>query len=207
MLKSENSTPMPPTPPIPPPSGATPKSRRKLTIASILIIVVVIAAVLGFWLLRSGGGNQSWIFKGAYANYQGQETLAGLGYTLNMTIHMEVLGFNSTEVEILSNTTSETGLGTPFSYNYTSWMLRTSANDFNVEGGNLTNSYDTTVTLSNLGKRNCIAYEYSISGTNQTMTVYVDKTVDFPVEWSVTSTGTPSLNFDVTLVSTNIPGL
>jgi len=198
---------MPSAPPIPPPLGATPKSRMKLIIASILIIVVVIAAVLGFWLLRSGGGNQSWIFKGAYANFQGQETLAGLGYTLNMTIHMEVLGFNSTEVEIFSNTTSETGLGTPFSYNYTSWMLRTSANDFNVEGGNLTNSYDTTVTLSNLGKRNCIAYEYSISGINETMTVYVDKTVDFPVEWSVTSTGTPSLNFDVTLVSTNIPGL
>jgi hypothetical protein len=173
----------------------------------MLIIVVVIAAVLGFWLLRSGGGNQSWIFKGAYANFQGQETLAGLDYALNMTIHMEVLGLNSTEVEILSNTTSETGVGTPLSYNYTSWMLRSSANDFNVEGGNLTNSYDTTVTLSNLGKRNCTAYEYSITGTNETMTVYVDKTVDFPVEWSVTSTGTLSYNFNVLLVSTNIPGL
>ena len=37
------------------------------------------------------------------------------------------------------------------------------------------------------------------------MTVYVDKTVNFPVKFSMTSTGTYGFNFDIVLVSTNIP--
>jgi hypothetical protein len=206
--KSENSTPMPPPPP--PDAKATPKSRMKLIIASALIIIVVTAAFLGYWLfLRSGGGGgggtNSWIFKGAYANFNGQGTYTGLDYTITMTIHEEVLNFNSTHAKILTSTTTDMGFGLgPFTSNSTSWVDLTK-NDYNVENGTLISTYDATVTLSSLGTRKCIAYEYSISGG--TMTVYVDKTVTFPVKFSMTITGTYSYNLDMVLVSTNILGL
>lgn len=196
---------MPPPPDVNPP----PKSHMKLIIASAVIIIVAIAAFVGYWVFLGpgtggGGGSNSWIFKGAYANFQGQETVTGLNYNITMTIHEEVLDFNSTHAQILTSTTTDTGFGTPYTFNSTSWV-DLSKNDYNIENGNLTRSYETTVTLGNLGTRNCIAYEYSISGG--TMTVYVDKTVTFPVKFSTTSTGTYSYNFDLVLVSTNIPGL
>jgi hypothetical protein len=205
--RSENSTPPPP----PPDVKAPPKSRMKLIIASAVIIIVVIAAFLGYWLyLRpgggGGGGSNSWIFIGAYANFRGQGTLTGLDYTINMTIHEEVLNFNSTHAQILTSTTTDMGFGTPYTSNSTTWVDLTK-NNYNVENGTLINSYDTTVTLGNLGTRNCKAYEYSISSGTMTMTVYVDKTVTFPVKFSMTSTGAYSYNFDMVLVSTNIPGL
>jgi hypothetical protein len=175
----------------------------KFIVAIVAIIIVVVAAFLGVWLFsRPGGGYNSWVFKGAYANYEGQTTMAGLNYNMSMTIHEEVLDFNSTYAEMLTSATMDMGFGTPYTYNYTSWVNITQYDTFNFTGGNLTSSYDTTVTLGKLGTRNCIAYEYSTMG--ETMTIYVDKTVNFPVEFSVAS---GSYNFDITLVSTNIPGL
>ena len=85
----------------------------RLIIASAIIIIVVIAAFLGYWLLLrpggGGGGNNSWIFTGAYANFNGQGTVTGLDYNITMTIHEEVLNFNSTHAQILTSTTTGPG--------------------------------------------------------------------------------------------------
>jgi len=173
----------------------------KFIIAILAIIIIVIAAFLGIWLFsRPGGGYNSWVFKGAYANYEGQTSVAG--YNMNMTVHEEVLDFNSTHAEMFTTLTMDMGIVAPYTYNYTSWVNITQFDTFNFTGGNLTRSYDTTVKLDNLGTRNCIAYEYSTNGV--TMTMYVDKTVNFPVEFIMAYEG---YNFDITLVSTNIPGL
>ena len=194
-------------PPPPPAATVKPKSHMKLIAASAVIVIVVVAVFLTYWtFLRPGGGPGSWMFKGAYADFRGQGTMSDQGntYNLNMSIHEEVLDFNSTHAQLLTSTSMDDGLGTPYTSNTTSWVDLTK-NDYTIQGGTLTRTYDTTVTVGNLGTRNCKAYEYSVSGVN--MTVYVDNAVEFPIKFSISSTSGTSFNLDLILVSTNIPGL
>jgi hypothetical protein len=174
----------------------------KMVIAAIIIAIIAVGGFLAYWMLigpGKGSGSNSWMFKGAYADFQGQASASG--YTMNVTMHIEVLDYNSTQAKILTATSVDYGLGPPITSNQTSWV-DTSKNDYNLENGNLTDTYSTTVTLTNLGSRSCTAYVYSSTG--MTLTVYVDNNDLFPVKISETS---ESYNLDLLLVSTNIPGL
>ncbi|MGD0027785.1 MAG: hypothetical protein ABSC91_02475 [Candidatus Bathyarchaeia archaeon] len=199
--KSETSTSIP----SPPDAISRPKSRMKIIIASAAIIIIVIAAFLGYWLfLTPRGGNTLWLFKGAYANFYDRES----SENIDMTIHEEVLNFNSTYAQILSSIITGAGSIAPNIDNSTTWVNLTK-NDYNIFNGNLTWSRDISIYIDTPPRhaRNCIAYYYSVSGG--TVTVYVDKTVLFPVRFSMVTNITEYsfVGWDLYLMSTNIPNL
>jgi hypothetical protein len=182
-----------------------PKSRKKIIIASAATIIIVIAAFLGYWLfLTPRGGNTLWLFKGAYANFCDRES----SENIDMTIHEEVLNFNSTYAQILSSIITGAGSITPSIDNSTTWVNLTK-NDYNILNGNLTWSRDISIYIDTPPHhaRNCMAYYYSVSGG--TVTVYVDKTILFPVKFSMVTNITEYsfVGWDLYLVSTNIPDL
>jgi hypothetical protein len=78
------------------------------------------------------------------------------------------------------------------------------------EDVNLTNSYESTVSITGLGTRSCMVYEYAIAEEGLTMTVYVDKNIDWPLKMTISMTNTElptDLTVDINLTETNIPGL
>jgi hypothetical protein len=55
-----------------------------------------------------------------------------------------------------------------------------------------------------------MVYEYAISDEGLTMTVYVDKAIEWPLKMTVSMTNTElpdGLELDINLVETNIPAL
>jgi hypothetical protein len=66
------------------------------------------------------------------------------------------------------------------------------------------------VNIDGLGTRTCMVYEYLISDEGLTMTVYVDKTIEWPLKMTLSMTNTEllsDLTVDINLVETNIPAL
>ena len=78
------------------------------------------------------------------------------------------------------------------------------------EDVNLTNSYETTVNINGIGTRTCMVYEYAISDEGLTLTVYVDKAIDWPLKMTMSMTNTElpnGIQIDINLTETNIPAL
>ncbi len=194
--------------------------------ATILIVCALAAAVVSYGFLTPNVTNSnlqndaqeltqqsttpqpesptSWITKGTYATYQGQAEI--LSISIQFNARMEVIDLNSTHINIQTSFDMGSFLGS--SQNSTSiWVSREEMN-FQPEGLNLNNSYTTQVTLSNLGTRNCLVYQYN--DEDFSATYYVDSTLNWPLKIVMTSptsdTG-QSYNMDVNLVDSNIQGL
>ena len=79
---------------------------------------------------------------------------------------------------------------------------------YTVESGTLVNSYEAkNMYFTGIGNRDCIVYEYATDGP--TMTIYVDKQIGWPLQMKLSMTGeeSVSLELEINLVETNIPGL
>jgi hypothetical protein len=89
------------------------------------------------------------------------------------------------------------------------WVPLSQAGFMNAfEEGNLTTSHESTVNIAGFGTRNCMIYEYAISDSGLTMTVYVDKQIGWPLKMSMSmSIEGYSMSLDINLTGTNIPGL
>lgn len=205
MLASSNTEP-PSSEAAPAPLQAAPKRRRLwLIVAVAVIVIVVIAGVFAYWWIsRPAPASQAaWLFDGAYATYSGQTTVSIV--TVNMTMRLEVVDFNSTHAKLLTYMKMESNMMAPIETQNTTWAdLRTTS--FEVEGYNLTQTREDDVYIEGFGTKHCMIYEYS--GPGMTMTYYVDKEIGWPLkmEFSV-SEGTIDMDFNLTLKETNIPGL
>ena len=169
-------------------------------IIAVAIIAVVAGALLVYWWYSRS--QTAWLFKGAYATYEGTTTVSFI--PVNMTVREEVVDYNSTHAQVLVFMRMESSLTGPIEQQNTSWIdLR--KNEHEIEGATLTRTYEDHVYIEGLGTRLCTIYEYM--DDNSTWTYYIDKAIGWPVKLKLVTTGLGAFSLDLILKETNIPGL
>jgi hypothetical protein len=192
---------------LPPPSGfVAPSSRRNLLIVVVAVagVALIVGAFLVITLLPASSGQWAWRFKGAYANYEGSTSVMGYGF--DFSVRFEVLDFNSTHAYILTSSRMGSSLGETVENENATWVETSGFGFMNAfSESNMTNSYAAEVDVAGMGTRNCMVYATG----GPTMTVYVDRALDWPVMMRMTmmGEGSISISLDITLSDTNIPGL
>ncbi len=182
-----------------------PKSHVKLiAVIAVAVIAVVVGAFLVSALISSPQGQNAWLFKGAYATYEGSATVTFVSFTF--TLRQKVVDFNSTHAELLTSVSMGSSLSEPVKEEVSVWV-DLSKNQYLIEEGTLIDSYEANLPFEGFGNRDCIVYEYATDGP--TLTIYVDKQIGWPLKMKVSMTGegSISLELDINLVETNIPGL
>jgi len=210
-------------------TAAPPKSRIKLI---AIIAIVAVAVIAGAFLVSAfisapPQGQDAWLFKGAYAEYEGSTTLTAedigmydmsmaFNFTVDFTVRQEIVDFNSTHALVSTSFQMSSSFGemdgeTMADENSTWVPLSQMGLMTAFEDVDLTNSYESTVNIDGFGTRACMVYEYAISDEGLTMTVYVDKAIEWPLKMTVSMTNTElsgvNLELDINLVETNIPAL
>lgn len=192
-------------------------SGKKVVLASIAIIVIgaALAAGLSITLIEpaenkvqssESNGSQpstSWIAKGAYATYQGSSSV--LGFNIDFTAKLEIVDLNATHVEIQTDFNMSTPYGSD-NNSTTQWVNRENMT-FQPEGLVLNSTSAAQITIPGLGTQSCTVYQYSSQGVSATY--YVDDKIQWPIKIVMTSPEFEgqSYSVNITLVSTNIPGL
>jgi hypothetical protein len=192
-----------------PANAAQPKSRVKLiAVVAVVAVSVVVGAFLVSAFILSPQGQNAWLFKGAYATYEGTTSMDILSMTVSFsfTLRQEVVDFNSTHAELLTSVSMDSSLSEAAEEEVTVWV-DLSKNQYLIEEGTLVNSYEANLPFEGFGNRDCIVYEYATEGP--TLTIYVDKQIGWPLKMNVGMTGEDdlSLDLDINLVETNIPAL
>ena len=210
----------------PPPSKTEAKPKSHIKIIAV-IAVAVIAVVLGAFLvtafLSQPQGQSAWLFKGAYAIYEGSASISAedLGGMLDMsmsvdfTVRQEIVDFNDTHALISTSFQMSSSVGgyggTTEENEESAWVPLSEMGLMTAfEDVDLTDSYESTVNIDGIGTRTCMVYEYAISDEGLTVAVYVDETIEWPLKMtmSMTTTELPDgLELDINLVETNIPAL
>jgi hypothetical protein len=190
-------------------SAAPSKSRVKLiAVVAAVAISVVVGALLVSAFISSPQGQDAWLFKGAYAKYEGTTSMDILSMTVSFsfTLRQEVVDFNSTHAQLLTSVSIDSSLSEAVENEVTVWV-DLSKNQYLIEEGTLVNSYEANLPFEGFGNRDCIVYEYATDGP--TLTIYVDKQIGWPLKMNVGMTGEDdlSLELDINLVETNIPAL
>ena len=142
------------------------------------MIISASAVTFELNLLKGADQNisQSWMFKGAYAIYEGQ--IDSLSIPCNLSAEIQVINTNDSFVQIRTSSTIATTFMPSATDHTIQWINKTNIN-FQPIGETLANTYDTQVSAGGIGIRNCIAYEYINELINATY--YVDKII----YWSV----------------------
>jgi hypothetical protein len=199
------------------------KSRVKLiALVAVVAVSVVVGALLVSAFISSPQGQDAWLFKGAYATYEGSASVSAedigmfdMSLSIDFTVRQEIVDFNDTHALVstsfqMSSSFGEFG-GETVEDEESAWVPLSEMGFMNAfEDVDLTNSYESTVNIAGLGTRTCMVYEYAISDEGLTMTVYVDKAIGWPLKMTVSMTNTElptDLTVDINLVETNIPAL
>lgn len=171
---------------------------------AVAVLVIVIGAFLFTAFLSQTEGQSAWLFKGAYAKYEGATTIMFVSFSF--TLRQEVVDFNSTHAELLTSVSMDSSLSEPVEEEVSVWVDLLE-NHYLIEGGTLVNNYEANLPFEGLGNRDCIVYEYATDGPR--LTIYVDKQIGWPLKMKVSMTGEGSLSLelDINLVETNIPAL
>jgi hypothetical protein len=205
-----------------------PQSKSHIKLIALIAIVafsVIIGALLVSAFISSPQGQDAWLFKGAYATYEGSASISAedlgsifdMSLSIDFTVRQEIIDFNDTHALIstsfqMSSSFGEYG-GESEQNEESAWVplsemgLMTA---FENEDIGLANSYESTVNIDGIGARTCIVYEYEISNEGLTMTVYVDKAIKWPLKMTMSMTKTQlpeGLKLDINLTETNIPAL
>ncbi|MBN1358261.1 hypothetical protein JW988_05780 [Candidatus Bathyarchaeota archaeon] len=201
-----------------------PKSHIKLiAVVAIVAVSVIVGALLVSAFISSPQGQDAWLFKGAYATYEGSTSVSaeehgmlGMSLSIDFTVRQEIVDFNDTHALVstsfeMSSSFGEFG-GETESDEESAWVplsemgLMTAFDDVD-----LINSYESTVNIDGFGTRACMVYEYEIADEGLMMTVYVDKTIEWPLKMTISMTNTElsgvNLELDINLVETNILAL
>lgn len=170
------------------------------------VVGLVIGSLMVSALLSKPVGQDTWLFKGAYAKYEGSTSV--IGFEFDFSANLEVLDFNNTHVYLSTSFKMGSSLGETAEESNSAWVELNQIGFMDAfSEGNVTSTYDATVDFGSLGTRACTVYEYITDGP--TMSIYVDKVIGWPLKMkaSMTGEGSLSLNLDINLVNTNIPGL
>lgn len=180
--------------------------------SSILVTIPLILAISAFSIMVSNfflvGSQQEiaqlpWIFKGAYATYDGKIDSFSMPYSLKAGI--EVTDLNSSHVQVRTNSTIATSFAPEITDQTVLWMSRTNIN-FQPKGETLARTYNTQITFNGIEPRDCTVYEYTNNPIN--VTYYIDKALLWPLKiiyFTEFENQTYTLEFN--LKETNINGL
>ena len=204
---------------------APPKSHVKLiAVIAIVAVAVIVGAFLVSAFLSSPQGQNAWLFKGAYATYEGSASISAedlgsmfdISMSIDFTVREEIVDFNSTHALVSTSFQMSSSLGgyggETVEDEESAWVPLSEMGLMTAfEDVDLTKSYESTVSITGLGTRSCMVYEYAIAEEGLTMTVYVDKNIDWPLKMTISMTNTElpngSLTVDINLKETNIPAL
>jgi hypothetical protein len=209
-----------------------PKSHVKLIAVIAVVAVAIVASALfvsAFISSPPPQGQDSWLFKGAYATYEGSMSSEdtnieapgmsiSFDFAIDFTMRLKVVDLNSTHALVSTYFEMSSSFGDFDDTDGETVQNETSAwvplSDINLmtefEDVNLTNSYESTINIEDFGTRNCMIYEYELSDEGLAMTVYVDKTIGWPLKMSISSDENDlglNLTIDINLTETNIPAL
>ncbi|TRO50227.1 hypothetical protein E2P63_06725 [Candidatus Bathyarchaeota archaeon] len=196
-----------------------------IALITIVAVSVIVGALLVSAFISSPQGQEAWLFKGAYATYEGSASISAedlgsifdISLSIDFTVRQEIIDFNDTHALIstsfqMSSSFGEYG-GESQQNEESAWVslsemgLMTAFEDEDID---LTNSYESTVNIDGIGARACMVYEYEISNEGLVMTVYVDKAIEWPLKMTMSMTNTQlpeNLELDINLTETNIPAL
>jgi len=190
---------------------AKPKSRKTLLIAVTFIVVagLVISVIFVSALLTNPTtpDQEKWIFKGAFAKYEGSTSV--MGFAFDFSAKLEILDFNSTHAYVSTLFNMGSSPGETVDEETSEWveLSNTSFIGAFIHATNVTKSYEAVLNFGDLGTRSCTVYEIATDGP--TMTVYVDNRFGWPLkmEISINGEGSLTLSMEIKLVDTNIPAL
>jgi len=205
-----------------------PKSHIKLiAVIAIVAVSVIVGALLvsAFIATPQPQGQEAWLFKGAYATYEGSASISAedlgsffdMSMSIDFTVRQEIVDFNETHALIstsfeMSSSFGEYG-GDTEQNEESAWVplsemgLMTAFEEGDMD---LANSYESTVNIEGLGTRTCMVYEYNIADEGLMLTVYVDKAIEWPLKMKMSMTNTElpeGIELDINIVETNIPAL
>jgi hypothetical protein len=145
---------------------------------TIVLVISSLVLIIEFQPIDSTQQSmaESWIFKGAYATYEGQIDSLSTPYIIKETI--QVTDLNATHVQIQTNSSIATSFAQTLSDQTTSWVNKTNIN-FQPKGMTFAGTYNTKITVRSIGSRECIAYDYTNLAINATY--YIDKVLLWPV--------------------------
>ena len=180
---------------------------KSLIIVGFTIVLVILSLVLiiGYQPIDSTQQNmsESWMFKGAYATYEGQIDSLSIPCNINETI--QVTGLNATHVQIQTNSTIETSFVPTLTDQTTYWVNKTNIN-FQPNGETLAKTYNSTITVKSIGNRDCRVYDYTNEAINATY--YIDKGLQWPFRIVYTTAfENQTYQIEFNLKGTNINGL
>jgi hypothetical protein len=180
---------------------------KSWVIVGFIIVLAISSSVLiiGYQPIDSTKQNiaESWMFKGAYATYEGQIDSLSISVSINETI--QVTDLNATHVQIQTNSSIATSFAPTLSDQTTLWVNKTNIN-FQPKDMTLAGTYNTKITVRSIGNRECIAYDYTNEAINATF--YIDKVLLWPVRIVyVTAFENQTYNIEFNLKDTNINGL
>ncbi len=170
------------------------------------MIAILAVTFLAFAMLTKPTGQNAWLFKGAYAKYDGSTSV--MGFVFDFSVKMEVLDFNATHAYMSTSFSLVSNIVQTVSQENSTWVPLSQVGFTNAfSENNITRTYDETINFENLGSRACTVYEIATGGP--TMTVYVDKAIGWPLKMTVSMAGegATTLSLDIKLVDTNITGL
>jgi hypothetical protein len=197
-------------------NSAKPSSRhiKLIAIIAVAAILVVVGGLLVSSMLVSPQNEENqWLFKGAYANYDGRYDgeIMNISISVDFSVQEEIVDFNSTHALVSTSFKITPSIGEAQEESNTTWVPLSQMGFMNAfDEGNITKTYETTVNIPNCGTRTCTVYEYTVADdVGLTMTVYVDKAIGWPVKMSASMPieGSTGLQLDINLTETNIPGL
>lgn len=172
---------------------------------TIVLAISLLILVIKFQSVDSPQQNmaESWMFKGAYATYEGQIDSLSTPYSIDETI--QVTDLNATHVQIQTNSSIATSFAPTLSDQTTLWVNKTNIN-FQPPGETLADTYSTKITVKTIGTRDCTAYEYTNQAINATC--YIDKVLQWPIRIVYTTVfENQTYRIDFSLKDTNINGL
>ena len=204
-------------------TNATPSKNhfKLITVTAVVAVSVVVGALLVSAFIASPQGQDAWLFKGAYATYEGATSVSAenigffdMSLSIDFIVQLEVVDFNNTHALVFTSfrmSSSFGGLGGETAEdNNSAWVPLSQVGLINAfEDVELTNSYESTVDIVGFGPRMCMVYEYAILDEDLIMKVYVEKAIEWPLKMTVSMTGEDSigLSLDINLVETNIAAL
>jgi len=148
-------------------------------VVTFVLVISSLVLIIGYQPIDSTQQNmaESWMFKGAYATYEGQIDAPSTPVNINETI--QVTDLNATHVQIQTNSSIATSFAPTLSDQTTLWINKTNVN-FQPKGMTLAGTYNTKTTVISIGRRECIAYDYTNQAINATY--YIDKVLLWPVK-------------------------
>ncbi len=172
---------------------------------AIVLAISSLVLIIGIQLMDNSQHSmaESWMFKGAYATYEGQIDSISIPSSVNETI--QITDLNATHVQIKTNSSIATSFAPTLSDQTTLWVNKTNIN-FQPKGMTLARTYNTKITVRSLGSRDCIVYDYTNQAINATY--YIDKVLLWPVRIIYTTIfENQTYHIEFNLKDTNIKGL